>query len=106
MQYCNISNTESAAMENDYFQVDENYSQWCMIPEPVFIEILKHLSAKNILNVGECCCRWNDISKDNYLWKNIFRRDFSVDQKIELRPGKLSLFFVYMRITGITVVFP
>lgn len=95
----------SAAMENDYFEVDENYSHWCMIPEPVFIEILTYLSAKSILNVGECCCRWNDISKDNYLWKKMFRRDFPVDRKIELRPGKVVIFFfVCVRILNFSLL--
>lgn len=66
-----------------------NYSKWSLIPEPVFIDILKDLSAKTVLNVGECCSRWNDISKDNYLWKRIFQRDFRADKKIEIKPGKL-----------------
>lgn len=78
-------------MENDKSQIDDNnYSQWCLIPEPVFIDILTSLSAKSILNVGECCRRWNDISKANCLWKRIFQRDFAVDEKIELKTGKLS----------------
>ncbi len=69
-------------------RLDENYSQWYLIPEPVLIDILKGLSAKTILNVGECCRRWNDIAKENYLWKRVFQRDFQVDPKIELKPGK------------------
>lgn len=74
---------------NDRIPFEEINSQWCMIPEPVFIDILKGLSAKTILNVGECCRRWNDISRDDYLWKKIFRRDFQVDHKIELKPGEV-----------------
>lgn len=67
-----------------------NYSKWCRIPEPVLIDVLNYLSARAILNVGQCCRRWNDISKTNYLWKKIFRRDFQSDRKIELKPGKCS----------------
>lgn len=73
---------------------NQSLDKWCLIPEPVFIDILKDLSAKTVLNVGECCRRWNDISKDNYLWEKIFRRDFRVDRKIELKPGKLCVDFV------------
>lgn len=73
-----------------------DYSKWCFIPEPVFIDILKDLSAKTILNVGECCSRWNDISKDNYLWKRIFQRDFRVDKKIEIKPGELFVFCFHL----------
>lgn len=74
---------------------DQNYSKWCLIPEPVLVDILKDLSAKTILNVGECCRRWNDISKANYLWKMIFQRDFRVDKQIELKPGELCVAFIW-----------
>lgn len=63
-------------------------SDWSVIPEPVFITILNYLTARDILNAGECCRRWNDITKDDYLWKKIFQRDFKVDSAIGLKPGK------------------
>lgn len=66
---------------------NENYSNWCFIPEPVLLKILAHLSARDILNAGECCRRWNQISKDDYLWRKIFQRDFKIDRNIVLKPG-------------------
>ncbi|KAG4075312.1 hypothetical protein HA402_003103 [Bradysia odoriphaga] len=48
----NIVVTESTT--NDQTPYEELNSQWCMIPEPVFIDILKDLSAKTILKCAEC----------------------------------------------------
>lgn len=66
----------------------DDVSNWSLVPEPVFLTILNHLTAREILNAGECCRRWNDITKDDYLWKKIFQRDFKVDPVIGLKPGK------------------
>lgn len=66
-------------------------SHWSLVPEPVFLTILNYLTAREILNVGECCRRWNDITKDDYLWKKVFQRDFKVDAVIGLKPGELSV---------------
>lgn len=93
----NIVVTKSTEVYNDL--IVDNYTQWCLIPEPVFFDILKYLSAKNILNVGECCHRWNDITKDNYLWKKIFQRDFQVHRQIELKPGMIPFCFSWLRRT-------
>lgn len=63
-------------------------SNWSLVPEPVFLTILNYLTAREILNAGESCRRWNDITKDDYLWKKIFQRDFKVDSVIGLKPGE------------------
>lgn len=86
----NIVVTESIGSDQSQ-NYNYNYNKWSLIPEPVLIGILNYLSSRNILNVGECCRRWNDISQANYLWKRIFQRDFRVDKKIELKPGKYKL---------------
>lgn len=72
---------------------NENYSNWYLIPEPVLLKILADLSARDILNVGECCRRWNQISKDDYLWRKIFQRDFKIDRNIGLKPGMYACIF-------------
>lgn len=64
-----------------------NYTEWNFIPEPILLRILTLLPVRDVLNVSECCSRWNDISKDDYLWKKIFQRDFKVDRSIPLKPG-------------------
>lgn len=65
-----------------------NHTEWNYIPEPILLKILAQLPVRDILNASECCRRWNDISKDDYLWKKLFQRDFKIDKTIALKPGK------------------
>lgn len=66
---------------------DEDYD-WSLIPENVFVRILKTLGVKDILNCSECCKRWNFISNDSLLWKYKFQQDFRVEKNIARKPGK------------------
>lgn len=90
---CNIVVTSDDKGEH-CVSVANGVSTWSLVPEPVFLTILNYMKAREILNAGECCRRWNDITKDDYLWKKIFRRDFKVDSVIGLKPGK---FYCYLR---------
>lgn len=87
---CNIvitSDGEDGGDHHRHVSVPNDVSNWPLMPEPVFLTILNYLTAREILNAGECCRRWNDITKDDYLWKKIFQRDFKVDSVIGLKPG-------------------
>lgn len=77
---------ENDDASSDY-SLDDTAGCWSLIPEPVFLKILNHLTARDILQAGECCRRWNDISRDDFLWKKVFQRDFKVDRTIGLKPG-------------------
>lgn len=68
---------------------DDNaqYSRWSLIPEPVFLSILQKLSTSDTIRAGQVCRRWNVISKDDYLWRKFFQRDFKVAKNIGLKPG-------------------
>lgn len=84
---CNIVITSDD--EGDlHTSLPNDVSNWSLVPEPVFLTILNYLTVRDILNAGECCRRWNDITKDDYLWKKIFQRDFKVDSVIGLKPGE------------------
>lgn len=87
---CNIVITSDDEGEH-CIRVPNDVSNWSLVPEPVFLTILNLLTAREILNAGECCRRWNDITKDDYLWKKIFQRDFKVDSVIGLKPGEFSV---------------
>lgn len=88
---CNIVITSNDEGEH-CISVPNDVSNWSLVPEPVFLSILNYLTAREILNAGECCRRWNDITKDDYLWKKIFQRDFKVDSVIGLKPGEFSCY--------------
>lgn len=67
-----------------------NNKEWAFIPDPILVRILLLLPVRDVLNVSECCQRWNEITKDNYLWRKLFQRDFKVDRSIPLKPGTVS----------------
>lgn len=87
------SSTELAAYSSDEDSElntsDDNaqYSMWSLIPEPVFLSILQSLSTSDTIRAGQVCRRWNVISKDDYLWRKFFQRDFKVAKNIGLKPG-------------------
>jgi F-box-like len=87
-----------SASEESFF----DNSEWVYLPENVVLQILFYLSPREILNVGQCCKRYNRISKDDYLWRKFFQRDFKIEKNIQLKPGEKSasstpLFYVDYR---------
>lgn len=82
-------NDDNQQEEYQSYRVSESEycSKWSLIPEPVFLKIFKNLSTVDILQAGKSCRRWNSLSKEEYLWKKLFQRDFKVDPNIGLKPG-------------------
>lgn len=64
-------------------------SRYCDIPEPVLLSVLIYLDVKDVVAAGGTCQRWNQIAKDNWLWRKLFQRDFGLplNTKIGIRPG-------------------
>lgn len=60
---------------------------WACLPGEIFLEVATHLLVRDVLNMGAACQNWHDLAQDDYLWKQLFRRDFKVDRNIGLRPG-------------------
>lgn len=79
-------------------------SCWCVVPEEVFLQILYYLTHKDVLNVGLCCKRWNTISKDDFLWKKMFHRDFKIDIHISIKPGTY-IYITFINITSINIIY-
>lgn len=85
-----MSNDLTKSIETDDVNYVWNNTDWDYIPQPILLKILAQLPVRDILNASECCRRWNDITKDDYLWKKVFQRDFKIDKTIALKPGKES----------------
>lgn len=72
-------------------EAEEDYcenSPWVFIPEPMFTKIFLYLEPRDMLNAGQTCKRWNKLSRDDYIWRKYFQREFNVDTNIGLKPGK------------------
>ncbi|XP_055644237.1 F-box/WD repeat-containing protein 5 isoform X2 [Toxorhynchites rutilus septentrionalis] len=93
---CSCAGTSSG--DDDDVEYCEN-SPWVFIPEPVFAKIFFGLEPKDILNAGQTCKRWNKLSRDDYIWRKYFQREFNVDVNISLKPGAESWRCEYKRLT-------
>jgi hypothetical protein len=71
----------------------EDQDLWWQIPEEVLLKILLYLTPDDAVNVGYCCKRWNKITRDDYLWKRYFQKDFSIDKNIGIKPGRKRKYF-------------
>lgn len=76
--------------ESDTVDAYDDPCGWELIPENVFVRILKYLSPRDILSCSECCKRWNFISNDSLLWRYKFQHDFKVDKNIPRKPGTIT----------------
>lgn len=51
-------------------------NNWCNIPEPILINIMKKLNLKDVITCSEVCLNWNIVCEDQLLWKYLLDRDF------------------------------
>ncbi|XP_058057938.1 F-box/WD repeat-containing protein 5 isoform X2 [Anopheles bellator] len=98
------SNTSSSgSSSSDEYDGGGQYAEnspWVFLPEPLFIKIFFHLHPRDMLNAAQCCRRWYRLSKDDYIWRKYFRREFNVDASIPLKRGAESWRSEYRRLTN------
>ncbi|XP_052894152.1 F-box/WD repeat-containing protein 5 isoform X2 [Anopheles moucheti] len=97
------SNSSFSSSYSDQDADDGTYidnSPWVFMPEPLFIKIFLQLQARDVLNAGQCCKRWYKLSKDDYIWRKYFRKEFNVDASIPLKRGAESWRAEYRRLTN------
>lgn len=92
------SSTSSLVAEDQEEDYCEN-SPWVFIPEPMFTKIFLYLDPRDMLNAGQTCKRWNKLSRDDYIWRKYFQREFNVDTNIGLKPGAESWRTEFKRLT-------
>lgn len=51
---------------------------WGILPDPLLVMIFQTLEVKDVVSCSEVCVNWNDICKDQLLWKHLFIRDLEV----------------------------
>lgn len=77
---------------------DKNLSKtdiWCYMPDSVLLSIFQYFTPKELLTVGEVCTSWQRVSRDEFLWKDLFYQTYKIDHNVSIMPGKYSLFFLY-----------
>lgn len=88
----NNENNESTQI----FRGDEN---WYYMPDSILLSIFQYLTPKELVTAGEVCRSWNKISRDEFLWRNLFYQTYKIDSDIGIIPGKTSWFEEFKRLT-------
>lgn len=65
-------------------------SEWVYMPENVLVKIMMYIEVREVLDMGSCCKRWYRISRDDWIWRKAFQKDFGLplNKKVGLKPGK------------------
>uniref|UniRef100_A0A336MV11 CSON007172 protein n=1 Tax=Culicoides sonorensis TaxID=179676 RepID=A0A336MV11_CULSO len=75
-------------------------SEWVYMPENVLIKIMMYLEVREVLDMGACCKRWFRISRDDWIWRKVFQKDFGlpINKKVGLKPGAETWYSEYKRL--------
>ncbi|KAG5889639.1 hypothetical protein JTB14_028918 [Gonioctena quinquepunctata] len=63
-------------------------SYWNFLPYPALYKIFHYLSYKELISVGQVCKSWYEASLDDFLWKELFFKNFLVDRTIPVVSGR------------------
>lgn len=77
---CRNSDDESESFDN---------SEWVYMPENVLVKIMMYMEVREVLDMGFCCKRWYRISRDDWIWRKAFQKDFGLplNKRVGLKPG-------------------
>lgn len=64
----------------------------CVLIPVLFIKIFW----QDIVTAGRVSRSWYRVSRDELLWKVLFKRDWNINPKIDIAPGKVGLFLKIM----------
>ena len=58
------------------------------LPDSILLHIFQYLSARELLDIGLTCRTWLRVSYDEFLWKDLFYRNFKIDSCVKIVPGR------------------
>uniref|UniRef100_A0A8D9BL72 F-box/WD repeat-containing protein 5 n=1 Tax=Cacopsylla melanoneura TaxID=428564 RepID=A0A8D9BL72_9HEMI len=71
---------------------------WDNVTDTIILHIFQYLSSRHLLTAGETCKLWNRLAYDEFLWRDLFYRDFSIKCNVGIMPGKKSWYSEYKRL--------
>lgn len=66
----------------------EEGDSWDHVTDTILLHIFQFLSARNLLTAGQVCKLWNRVSYDEFLWRDLFYKDFNIKCQVGIMPGK------------------
>lgn len=67
-----------------------------LLPDSLVYQIFLNLGPVDLLSAGLVCRRWYQVSRDDFLWKELFYRHYQVQPHIHRYPGKVYGSLIYM----------
>ncbi|XP_044268682.1 F-box/WD repeat-containing protein 5 [Tribolium madens] len=61
---------------------------WAFLPYPALFKIFQYLNYKDLVRVSEVCHNWYEVSRDDFLWKDLFFENFLVDKSVPIVSGR------------------
>ncbi|XP_063698367.1 F-box/WD repeat-containing protein 5 [Culicoides brevitarsis] len=94
-------NEDSCRNSDDDESESFDNSEWVYMPENVLVKIMMYLEVKEVIDMGCCCKRWFRISRDDWIWRKLFQKDFGLplNKKVGLKPGAETWYSEYRRLT-------
>ncbi|KAG8447418.1 hypothetical protein GDO86_014773 [Hymenochirus boettgeri] len=69
-----------------------------LLPDSILYQIFQSLGPADLLGAGLVCRRWYDVSRDDFLWKELFYRYYRVQRHIHRYPGSESWYEEFKRL--------
>lgn len=73
-------------------------SSWSNLSDHVLLQIFRYLRAEDIMVAARVSKAWYRVSRDELMWKSLFKRDWNISPKIGMAPYKSSWFQEYLRL--------
>ncbi|KAM3910637.1 F-box/WD repeat-containing protein 5 isoform 1-T2 [Leptodactylus fuscus] len=70
-----------------------------LLPDSIIYQIFLNLGPVDLLSAGLVCRRWYQVSRDDFLWKELFYRHYRVPRHIYRYPGSDSWYEEFQRLS-------
>ncbi|XP_072908210.1 F-box/WD repeat-containing protein 5 isoform X2 [Hemitrygon akajei] len=61
-----------------------------LLPDTILLEVFQNLEHQNVLAAGSTCRQWYGVSRDDFLWRDLFYRYYNVNRSIPRHPAATS----------------
>ncbi|XP_048469434.1 F-box/WD repeat-containing protein 5 [Rhincodon typus] len=68
------------------------------LPDTVLLEVFLKLEHQDVLAAGTTCRQWYGVSRDEFLWKDLFYRYYNVNRSVPRHPAAVSWLGEFQRL--------
>ncbi|KAG8536245.1 hypothetical protein GDO81_026819 [Engystomops pustulosus] len=70
-----------------------------LLPDSILYHIFLNLGPVDLLSAGLVCRRWYQVSRDEFLWKELFYHHYHVQRHVQRSPGSDSWYDEFQRLS-------